>query len=420
MIRPDFDVAVVGGGPAGIAAALALGKLGLRVALAGPGINDTGGKQDRRTAALFTGSLALLANLGAGDAIDGCEPIEAIRIIDDTGGLLRAPEVVFTAAEAGLGAFGANVPNSVLVARLSAAALKTGSNVDLIETAGVERLDIRERSVILHLKERAQIVAAFVVGADGRRSVCRDGAGITTKTWDYPQSALVCSFAHERPHRGISTEFHRPAGPCTVVPLPGNNSSLVWVETREEAQRLAGLDESEFRDALERQLQGLLGSVGNIGTRATFPLMGLAVDVFGRSRVALVGEAAHVIPPIGAQGLNLGLRDGAALADCVADALREGRDPGAPATLEAYTQARRPDVSSRIFAVDILNRSLISNLIPVQLARGAGLHALRAIGPLRRALIREGLESGLSRPTLTMADGPRLLAQRSGKPGEAA
>ncbi len=252
-----------------------------------------------------------------------------------------------------------------------------------------------------------------MAGADGRRSVCRQGAGIGVSTWDYPQSALVCSFAHERPHKRISTEFHRPAGPCTTVPLPGNASSLVWVEAHAEAQRLAGLDEGAFRDTLEVAAAGTSRRRSARSARArSFRSSGLTAEAFARNRVALVGEAAHVIPPIGAQGLNLGLRDGAALADCVADALREGRDPGGAETLAAYNRARRIDVSSRIFAIDVLNRSLISGLLPVHLARGLGLHALRAIGPLRRAVVREGLDHGLAKPSLMQPGGEAILAAR--------
>jgi 2-octaprenyl-6-methoxyphenol hydroxylase len=164
-------------------------------------------------------------------------------------------------------------------------------------------------------------------------------------------------------------------------------------------------------------LQGLLGGVGAIGPRAVFPLTGLSAEAFARNRVALVGEAAHVMPPIGAQGLNLGLRDGAALADCVADALRVARDPGGDETLDAYTLARRIDVSSRIYAIDVLNRSLISGLLPVHLARGLGLHALRAIGPLRRAVVREGLDHQLARPSLMQPGGEAILAARRSASG---
>jgi 2-octaprenyl-6-methoxyphenol hydroxylase len=409
---------VVGGGPAGLAAALCLGRLGIETALVGPAHRPAGGDHDHRTAALFTGSIELLRNLGAWGGVEAAsEPLEAIRIIDDTGALLRAPEVVFTAAEVGLDVFGANVPNQALVASLLEAALRPGSNVSFIETAGVTRLEIGKGSVRLNLQEGGAIEAQLVAGADGRRSICREQAGIGVSTWDYPQSALVCSFAHERPHKRISTEFHRPAGPCTTVPLPGNASSLVWVETRAEAQRLAGLDEDAFREALETRLQGLLGGVGAIGPRAVFPLSGLSTEAFARNRVALVGEASHVIPPIGAQGLNLGLRDGAALADCVADALSEGRDPGGAETLDAYNRARRVDVSSRIYGIDVLNRSLISGLLPVHLARGLGLHALRAIGPLRRAVVREGLDHQLAKPSLMQPGGEAILAARRSASG---
>jgi 2-octaprenyl-6-methoxyphenol hydroxylase len=421
MSEARYGAAVVGGGPAGLAAALCLGRLGLVTALVGPAHRPAGGDNDQRTAALFTGSVELLRNLGAwSDIRPESEPIEAIRIIDDTGALLRAPEVVFTAAEVGLDVFGANIPNRALVAGLRKAALSPGSNVVFVETDGVSRVEGGEASAILHLKEGGRIAAGLVAGADGRRSVCREGAQIGVRTWDYPQSALVCSFAHERPHKRISTEFHRPAGPCTTVPLPGNASSLVWVETRDEALRLAGLDEEAFRKELEARLQGLLGSVGTIGPRAVFPLSGLAAEAFARNRVALVGEAGHVVPPIGAQGLNLGLRDGAALADCVADALREGRDPGGAETLEAYGRARHSDVSSRIFGIDILNRSLISGWLPVHLARGLGLHALRAIGPLRRVLVREGLDHALAKPSLMQPGGSALLAERRRRAEDAA
>jgi 2-octaprenyl-6-methoxyphenol hydroxylase len=190
-------------------------------------------------------------------------------------------------------------------------------------------------------------------------------------------------------------------------------SSLVWVERPDEAQRLAALSEADFRAILEERLQGLLGSVGEIGPRAVFPLSGLTAERFGLNRVALVGEAGHVIPPIGAQGLNLGFRDAATLADCVADALAQGRDPGGAATLDAYSARRKPDVSSRITTIDVLNRSLISDLVPVHLARGLGIVALKALGPLRRFAIREGLQPSRELPALLLPDGARLLAQRA-------
>lgn len=414
MTHEKFTAAVVGGGPAGVAAALALGAAGCDVLLAAPPHRPLGPAPDMRTAALFAGSIELLKNLGAWDLIaPHSAPIVGIRIVDDTGALLRAPEVVFTASEVGRDAFGWNVPNDALVSALMAAAAAPGSRIRLHETAGISQVEIEGGTARLASREGDTFEARLVAGADGRNSICRAAAGIATRSWRYAQAAVVASFHHARSHRGISTEFHRPAGPFTTVPLPGLRSSLVWVERPDEAQRLAALDDAAFRAALEERLQGLLGTVGEIGPRAVFPLSGLTADTFGQNRVALVGEAGHVIPPIGAQGLNLGLRDAATLADCVADALAEGRDPGGAQTLDAYSARRRTDVTSRIATVDVLNRSLVSGLLPVHLARGLGIVALHALGPLRRLAIREGLQPSGALPALLLPDGARLLARKS-------
>lgn len=423
MKSQKFTAAVVGGGPAGIASALALGRAGLDVVLAAPPHRPLGLAADTRTAALFAGSIELLKNVGAWEALAPYSaPIEAIRIVDDTGGLLRAPEVVFTASEVRRDAFGWNVPNDRLVAALLAAAAAPESRVSLHETAGIAKVEIGGTAARLTSQEEAKFEARLVVGADGRNSICRAAAGIATRSWRYEQAALIATFRHGRPHQGVSTEFHRPAGPFTTVPLPGLRSSLVWVERPEEARRLLALDEAAFRSTLEGRLQGLLGAVGEIGLRAVFPLSGLTAETFGRNRVALVGEAGHVIPPIGAQGLNLGLRDAATLADCVAAALAEGRDPGGAEALDAYSRRRRPDVAARVATVDVLNRSLLSGFLPVHLARGLGLVALRAVGPLRRLAVREGLQPSSDVPALLMPDGERRLAERAraGRPGNAA
>ncbi len=396
------DVAVVGAGPAGLAAALGVARQDVTVAVVGP----QAGASDNRTAALFTGSMQLLRSL---DAWDDCralsEPLLAIRVVDDMGSLLRAPEVVFTAGEVGLDALGYNIPNVVLTQALRRRAI--ASDAITFRETSVTGLDIGPAAAELRLADGTSLSARLVVAADGRKSLCRSAAGIETKEWAYEQSALTCTFAHQRPHDGISTEFHRPAGPLTVVPSPGRSSSLVWVDRPAIAQRLAGLDEGAFRGALEARLQGLLGPIGEMGPRRVFPLSGLVAEVAARNRVALVGEAAHVVPPIGAQGLNLGLRDAALIADCVGDALRVGGDIGAPQTLEAYERARRLDIATRTWSIDLLNRSLISGL-PVQLLRGLGLHALKSIGPLRRLAIREGLAPSFVAPRL-MHENPAAL-----------
>lgn len=415
MSHTKASVIVVGGGPAGLAAALSAGRAGADVLVAAPPHQAPGARPDRRTAALFGGSIELLKNVGAWDAIaPESAPIVGIRIVDDTGALLRAPELLFTASEVGRDAFGWNVPNSALVGGLLRASAARDSRVGLIETAGIAEVAVDPSAAYLTTREGAAFEAAFVIGADGRNSISRQAAGIGVRTWTYEQSAIVTSFQHSRPHGSISTELHRPAGPLTTVPLPGNRSSLVWVERPPEAQRLAALDNQAFTSELERRLQGLLGTVSDLTPRAMFPLSGLTATSFGQNRVALVGEAGHVIPPIGAQGLNLGLRDAATLADCVADALAAGRDPGGTETLEAYSARRRLDVLSRSSTVDVLNRSLISGVLPVHLARGFGLFALHALGPLRRLAIREGLGPTTGEvPHLLKPDGARLLAERA-------
>jgi 2-octaprenyl-6-methoxyphenol hydroxylase len=403
----QYEVAVVGAGPAGLAAALGIARQGVKVALLAP---KTAGP-DNRTAALFTGSVRLLRSVGAWDDCRAAgESLRAIRIVDDMGGLLRAPEVLFTAAEVGEDAFGCNVPNTVLTQALRRKAAASDA-ITFIETA-VTELGIGPASAELRLADGTSLSTRLVIGADGRKSLCRAAAGIATREWAYEQSALTCTFAHQRPHDGISTEFHRPAGPLTVVPSPGRSSSLVWVDRPAIARRLAGLDDAAFRGALEARLQGLLGPIGAISPRGIFPLSGLVAEVAARNRVALVGEAAHVIPPIGAQGLNLGLRDAALIADCVGDALHAGGDLGAPQTLEAYARARRLDIVTRAWSIDALNRSLISGYLPVQLLRGLGLYALKTIGPLRRLAIREGLAPSYVAPKL-MREAPSASREAS-------
>lgn len=399
-----YPAAVVGGGPAGLAAALALARSGIATALLASPPSGTG-PRDTRTAALFAGSVRFLVNLDVWDEVaPHSAPIRAIRILDDTGGVLRAPETSFTAHDAGRETFGINVPNQSLVAALWTA-VAAEPRITTFGPAMAERVSCDRDAVHITLADGRTIRARLVVAADGRNSLCRAAAGIETTAWTYDQSALACTFQHSRAHQDISTELHRAAGPLTTVPMPGRQSSLVWVERPEEAKRLKDLDEPAFRAELEERLQGLLGSIGTIGPRTLFPLSGLTTKAFGRARVALVGEAGHVIPPIGAQGLNLGLRDAATIAEAAADALRQGRDPGGDDALAAYSAARMADVTSRVWTVDVLNRSLLSAFVPVQLMRGAGLTALKMLGPLRRALVREGLQPSGAIPAL-MRDRP--------------
>lgn len=405
---------VVGTGPAGLAAALAVAEAGADVTLAGPPAADAAAA-DTRTAALFNGSIDLLRNLGVWGGLEEVSaPLKGIRIVDDIGGLLRAPEVLFEAREIGERVFGWNVPNAALTAALWEG-VRRSSRITVVETARVEEVQVGGDGATARTAEGGAIRARLVLAADGRQSVCRAAAGIGTTAWDYDQAAIAVRFEHGRPHDNVSTEFHRASGPLTVVPLPGLACGLVWVERPAIARRLAALDDDGFRVALEMRLQGLLGHVGELGPRRLFPLTGLTAEVFARSRVALIGEAGHVIPPIGAQGLNLGLRDAATIADCVAEAMSRGDDIGGPEVMQRYHEQRKVDVESRILAVDVLNRTLLSTLLPVSLLRGFGMHLIRAFGPLKRALIRQGLEPAGPRPRL-MEPGGRVAMALPPKP----
>jgi 2-octaprenyl-6-methoxyphenol hydroxylase len=386
------EVVVIGAGPVGLAAAVALAASGVEVALAAPPFEPARTTADRRTSALLPGSVQLLTNLGAwSDCAAHAADLEGVRIVDDRGALLRAPEVLFRARELGLRSLGVNIANAVLIRALHAAAMRV-PRLRWLETAAVVRVEPRPGNVGLELAEGGAVSAALVVAADGRKSIGRAAAGISARDWSYGQTAIATSFTHTRPHGGITTELHRRAGPLTTVPLPGLASSLVWVETPAQARRLMQLDEAAFRAELTSRLQGLLGALGEIGPRALYPLAGLSAGRMAQNRIALVGEAAHVLPPIGAQGLNLGLRDAAALADCVAGARARGEDIGAAPVLDAYHAARAADVLTRTASVDLLNRSLLLDMLPAQSLRGLGLHLLANVGPLRRGLMRRGLE----------------------------
>ena len=406
------DVAVVGAGPAGLAAGLAMAEMGFKTAVIGPAADP----RDGRSAALFQGSIALLKRLGAWTGIaTAAEPLSAIRLIDDTGALFRAPEVTFRSSEIGHDAFGYNVPNSVLTAALERVA---SDRVTRVVTPAVTCIDIQSGHVVLTAAAGRKVTARLVVASDGRGSQCRSAAGIAAKSWTYDQGAVVCGFAHSRPHNRISTEFHRRSGPLTVVPGPGNTSNLVWVETLQEARRIAELDDAAFVLELGRHIGGLVGTLSSVTARRMFPLSGQTAETLGQNRIALVGEAGHVMPPIGAQGLNLSLRDAATIADIARDAREAGQDIGGPAALAQYDRARRPDVTSRIWTVDLLNRSLLSSITPVHMLRGLGLFALSTFGPLRRSAMQAGIAPDGLAPSL-MRDPDAGVVESDARPLDA-
>lgn len=387
-IADPIDIAIVGAGAVGLAAALALSREGRSVALLGPVATP----RDGRTVALLDGSWRFLTELGLQDALlEKAAPLATMRLVDDSGSLFRQPPVEFRASEIGLEAFGWNIENADLTAIMAEKAA-TIPGLRLIPGL-VRAIEPEAGGVRLSGEGFAPLAARLVVGADGRNSQVRCAAGIQTRDWRYPQVALTAIFEHRRAHREASTEFHTRQGPCTIVPLPGRRSSLVWLLEPEEAEVIARLDDAAFARRVEQQLQSLLGAMTVSGPRGKIPMGGLSVERFAANRMALVGEAAHVFPPIGAQGLNLGLRDVAALHDALAGAY----DAGGESVIADYDRARRTDVRLRTGAVDMLNRTLLTDLLPADLLRGTGLLALSSIGPLRRFVMRQGLAGGAGR-----------------------
>ena len=386
-MKGSVEVIVIGGGPAGLTAAIALAQAGIETALV-----SGAAPADNRTTALLASSVTALEALGVWSRCRAAAaPLETLRIVDDTRRLWRAPEVRFSAHEIGLDAFGWNIENRHLVAALSARADETTALSVLRDHANT--IKIGDDAVDVQLDSGGAVRGRLLIGADGRNSRTRNAAGIRMTTRVSRQTALTFNLSHARPHHNTSTEFHTEQGPFTLVPLPGLRSSLVCVVAPRVAERLSRFDAGALNDELERRAHSILGRVSAEPGRGVFALGTESARQVVAHRVILIGEAAHVLPPIGAQGLNLGLRDAATVAEVAADAHRAGQDIGADAVTREYDRRRRVDVTSRMLAVDLLNRSLLTDLLPVQGVRGLGLYALDRSGPLRRAVMRAGVQA---------------------------
>ena len=397
-----FEVAVIGGGLAGMIAAVALGRGGRDVALIAP----SAPREDRRTTALMDQSIRFLDRLTLWDRLKpAAAPLATMRIIDGTNRLLRAPTATFRSAEVGLEAFGYNFPNSALMDVLEAA-VATEGNITRF-TAFADAIEVSADRVAITLSDGEAMVADFAIGADGRKSKLRETVGIDTRNWSYPQSAMVLNFAHSLPHESISTEFHTESGPFTQVPLPGRRSSLVWVQNPSDAQARSELSLAELSNVVEERMQSLLGKVTVEEGVQIWPLSSMMAHRSGKGRVALIGEAAHVFPPIGAQGLNLSLRDVMALTDILCARLEL---PIAADTGNQFDRKRRADIMTRTASVDVLNRSLLSDFLPMQVLRAAGLHILAAVPPFRSIVMREGIEPGRG-----FRDIPAAIRERLGR-----
>lgn len=386
---------VVGRGPVGLTAALALAGGGISTVLAGKPL----ARPDNRTTALLGGSVTALEMLGVWTLCAArAAPIKVMRIVDDTGRLWRAPEVKFQAGEIALNAFGYNIENRYLIDALEQRA-RNLSGLQIINEDVLSIIPHRQTASV-NFKDGTILRGSLVIGADGRNSVCRSAAEINTDERAYPQVALTVCLRHSRPHHDTSTEFHTPTGPFTLVPLPMNRSSLVWVLDPATADEFAAFADAKLADEIERASYSILGKIEVESGRGLFPLRVATARRFADKRIALAGEAAHMVPPIGAQGLNLGLRDAATISELAIAACRKRQDFGGVDVLARYEKMRRADVGSRTLAVDWLNRTLLSDLLPAQGIRGLGLYLIDRIGPLRRAVMREGVGPASAQPRL--------------------
>ncbi len=386
---PVADVIVVGTGPSGLIASILLARSGFTTVLVGPAAP----RDDRRTTALLDSSVRILDRLGLWPAIaKHAAPLKLMRIVDDTKRLFRAPETVFDSAEIGLDAFGYNILNENLNAVLQEAAA---------QTPGLRRVEGFVTGIVHHEADCEVMVAGngalrgtLLVGADGRNSRVRDAAGIDVKRWTYDQAALVLNLRHTLTHRDTSTEFHTPSGPFTLVPLADGRSSLVCVERPAEAERLAALPPETLSLELEKRAKSFLGKMQLDGDVQIYPLSGMTALQVAARRSALIGETAHVFPPIGAQGLNLSLRDIEALGRVLERARADGLDIGGDEVMARYERSRRTDIATRTTAVDLLNRTLLADFLPIQMLRSVGLYLAGRIPPLRKLMMREGVAPG--------------------------
>lgn len=413
------DVAIIGGGMVGLTLGTALSGAGLHVILidrADPaGFTDAA--YDGRSSAIARGSQQALAALGVWRELGAAaQPILDIRVSD--GRLDRpASRLVLDYAHDEVGErpgaggpappLGYIVENRELRRALNACVAKA-ERLTVLAPATVSRFTMPRDSgpVRISLGDGTQIAARLLIGADGRGSAVRAAAGIRTTEWTYPQSGIVCTVGHERPHNGLAHEHFLPSGPFALLPMvdgPGGQarSSLVWTERRALVPAVMALDDQAFGQALERRFGLTLGRLRPLGRRWAYPLSLMHAERYVAPRVALVGDAAHVIHPIAGQGLNLGLRDVAALAETLVDAHRVGLDVGSAGVLADYQRWRRADNLVLAVVTDGLNRLFSNDIAPLRLVRDLGLAAVNRLPPLKRVFMRHAM--GLS------GDLPRLI-----------
>jgi 2-octaprenyl-6-methoxyphenol hydroxylase len=411
--RPDskavadrFDIIVAGGGLVGSALALALARHGLEVALLDPvgaGIRADP-EFDGRAYAVAPGSANLLRAIGVWQAVEErAQPVRHIVVEDRSPGTLPRAVLHFDPAEGEQPLLGWIIEDRWLRGALLRA-LADASGVDHRAPALPSAVRLGPGAAQADIGGET-LRAAAVIACDGRRSATARAAGIRYLSWDYPQTGLVCAVEHAIPHEGQAHQAFFPGGPFAQLPLPGNRSSIVWSERREIAEEVAGMDDDAYTAEVARRLGGRLGDVRLAGRRWVYPLGLSLATSYARPRLAVCGDAAHGVHPIAGQGLNMGLRDVAALAQVLVEAVRHGEDLGALDVLRRYELWRRFDATAMTLGMDGLNRLFSTGAGPVQAIRNAGLRMVAGLAPARRFFMAEA--AGLS------GDVPRLL---SGQP----
>lgn len=392
----DTDILISGGGVAGLTAAAAFGSAGFNVICVDPAPPVTSADQDGadlRTTAFLHPSIPVLHAAGLWERLEPhAAPLQIMRIVD-AGGPDPVPRIVkdFDAADLSDQPFGWNLPNWLL-RREMVARLSELPNVDFRPGTGTLRLLTRQTEALAHLSDGSRIRARLVIGADGRDSLVRRALNIPVQTIRYGQKALAFAVTHPIPHNNVSTEIHRSGGPFTLVPLPDRagmpSSAVVWMESGPNVARLQALPPAEFEAEMNQRSCHILGPLTLASRLTVWPIISQIAAAMSGERCALMAEAAHVMPPIGAQGLNMSLADLRALLDLAQSA---PEDLGSVAMLDAYHRQRHLDVQARIRGIDMLNRASMMGAQGLRDLRATALNALYSVAPLRKTLMRAGL-----------------------------
>ncbi len=403
----DADIVIVGGGLNGPALALALAQGGQEVVIIDALPPETRRRTgfDGRSYSLALGSTRVLEGIGVWGAVQPhAQPILSIRACDGRAGEGAAPLFLeFDHAEIEEGPMGHMIEDRYLRAALMDA-IEAEGRITEISGARVVAQEIGRRGPAIRLDDGRVLHGRLLVGCDGRGSGTAERAGIRRVGWDYGQSALVCAVTHERPHDGCAHQFFTPQGPLAILPLPGNRSSIVWTEGTEAATRIARLDDDAYLEVLRPRFGEFLGEIALAGARHSYPLRLSLAERFVGQQLALVGDAAHGIHPIAGQGLNLGMRDVAALAEVVIEAARRGEDIASAPVLERYQRWRRFDTMLMAMGTDGVNRLFSNDSVGLRVLRDLGMGAISRLPALRRGFIREA--AGLS------GELPRLMQGR--------